>query len=180
MKASEDGQLKKINDCWIEIKGTRIVMHALPDISDSKGAIFNDETAIGRATPIKAYAHSEARQISMTIHMYGATLDEIDENISHLAMIESAVYPQKSGDPFTPPPICKLHCGRVLKPGYNNSGEPLCAILKNYSFKAPIDVPWVDVYGGLFPIKFDIDTTWEIVYASSDLPGQERIFAEGR
>ena len=53
-------------------------------------------------------------------------------------------------------------------------------ILKSYSIKFPREVVWVDVYGGLFPVQFDVDTTWEVVYASSDLPGQERIFSQGR
>lgn len=180
MKATENGSLKEIKDCYVEIKGSKIYMNSLPDLSDSKSAVFNDETAIGRSTPIKTFAHSDARQISLTIHMYGSDLDEIDANISHLANIESAVYPQKEFDPFSPPPICKIKCGRTLTPGYDATGEPLCVILKSYSIKFPREVVWVDVYGGLFPVQFDVDTTWEVVYASSDLPGQERIFSQGR
>lgn len=181
MKASENGSLKPIEDCWVQIESWRINMHALPEISDSKGAIFNDETAIGRSTPIKTYAHSEARQISMTIHMYGDTEDRLLENIADLAAIESAVYPKKGFDPFAPPPICKIKCGGILTPGSGGTNDPLCVILKNYSIKFATDVAWVNVYGsGLVPTKFDVDTTWEVVYASSDLPGQERIFSEGR
>jgi hypothetical protein len=50
--------------------------------------------------------------------------------------------------------------------------------LKSYSVKFPTDVVWdQDFY---VPYKFDVDTSWDVVYRSSELPGQERIAQLGR
>lgn len=178
MKATESGKLKRINNCWVDIPRTigPIYMHALPDISDSKGAVYNDETAIGRSTPIKTFSHGEARQISMTMHFYASDEFEAYDNFTYLAAIASAIYPQK-GNPYAPPPVCKIKCGRLLAPGVASNGE-LCVILKNYSIKFPTDVAWIGEE--LLPSKIDIDTSWEVVYASDDLPGKERILDEGK
>jgi hypothetical protein len=56
--------------------------------------------------------------------------------------------------------------------------EPLCVVLRNYTVKFPTDVAWDENF--YCPYKFDVETTWEAVYKSSDLPGQERIFTSGR
>jgi hypothetical protein len=178
MKATENGKLKQIRNCWVSIPGTigTIYMHALPDISDSKGAVYNEETAIGRSTPIKAYSHSEARQINMTLHFYASDEFEAYDNFTYLAAIASAVYPSK-GNPYAPPPVCKIKCGRLLAPGVAGDGI-LCVILKNYSIKIPTDVAWIGEE--LLPTKIDIDTSWEVVYSSDNLPGHERILDEGK
>jgi len=83
-------------------------------------------------------------------------------------------YPQdqtSSGAPFEPPPVCRLRCGSLL-----SSGE-ICAILRSYSVRFPTDVPWDE--NTYLPYKFDVDTSWEAVYSSDDLPGQERILQLG-
>ena len=51
-------------------------------------------------------------------------------------------------------------------------------ILKSYSVKFPTDIAWDE--STLLPYKFDVDTSWDVVYKSMDLPGQERIFQTGR
>ena len=69
-----------------------------------------------------------------------------------------------------------------------SNGDELCVILKNYSVKFPTDVSWLNEnsnfgqsgYGNFTPMKFDVETTWDVVYASSELPGQERIYALGK
>jgi hypothetical protein len=169
------GDLINLDDCGILIPNFGILrLHALPDISDSKSASYADEPIIGRAFPLKTYSHSENRQISMTLHMFVRKQGDISTNLLSLRALESAVYPREgtSGAPFIPPPVCQIKCGELL------ASEPLCVILKSYSVKFPTDVAWdEETY---CPYKFDIDTTWEVVYKSSDLPGQSRILAVGR
>ena len=169
------GDLMNLEDCWILIPIYGIVrLHSLPEISDSKSASYADEPIIGRSFPLKTYSHSENRQISMTLHMFVRKQGDISLNLLVLRALESAVYPRQGsfGVPFIPPPVCKIKCGELL------ASEPLCVILKSYSVKFPTDVAWDETT--YCPYKFDIDTTWEVVYKSSDLPGQFRILATGR
>jgi hypothetical protein len=169
------GTINKIADCYVIIGKEKIVMQSLPDISDSKNATYNDETAMGRASPIKTFAHADARQIGMAMHFFvttGATgsdgSDTTERLINIIRTIQSAAYPrEEGGNAFVPPPICKLKCGELL------ANKELCVILKSYSIKYPTDVVW-DAKS-LVPIKVDIDTTWEVVYKSSDLPGSDKI-----
>jgi hypothetical protein len=100
---------------------------------------------------------------------------DVDYNLKALRAIQSAVYPRESfnGAPFVPPPICRIKCGSLLA----DFGE-LCVILKQYSVKFPTEVAWEE--SQFVPFKFDIDTNWDVVYKSANLPGQERILALGR
>lgn len=173
------GKLKPITDCYIIIpvgsQDHTIILDNLPDISDTKSANYNDETVIGRASPLKTYAQSDSRAIQMTLHFITSERYGYYKNIEDLRAIQSAVYPREgeSGAPFIPPPVCKIKCGQLL----SQSGE-LCVILKSYSVKFPTDVSWdSDTY---IPHKFDVDTTWDVVYTSQYLPGQERIFQLGK
>lgn len=178
MKATNtNGDLVNIKNCWVYIPsyGT-LKFHALPDLSDSKSAAYTDEPIMGRSFPLKTYSHSENRAINLQIHLYVRKKSDVFANLSALRAIQSAVYPrdENSGGsaPFIPPPVCRLYCGLLL------SDEPLCVVLKSYSTKFPTDVVWdEDTYT---PWKFDIDTSWEVVYKSSDLPGQDRILKTGR
>ena len=147
----------------------------LPEISDSKTASYNDETVIGRSSPLKTYSQSDNRTISMQIHMVVSSADDVEYNLAAMRAIQSAVYPRKghNGAPFTPPPVCRMKCGRLL-----TEGAELCVILKSYSVKFPTETAWDE--SSYMPQKFDIDTQWDVVYISADLPGQERIFTSGR
>lgn len=169
------GPLIPITDCQIEIPGYgSIVMNNLPDISDSKSASYNDESVPGRSTTMKTFSHSENRTISWTIHFFTVQASDVSENLQAMRALESAVYPREGtgGASYLPPPICRLQCGSLLA-----SGQPICAVLKSYSVKFPTDVSWdKDTY---LPYKFDVDTQWEVVYTSSDLPGQDRIISSG-
>lgn len=171
------GDLVPIKDCYVYVPGYgQITLYALPDISDSKSAAYNDEAIIGRSFPLKTYSHSENRVISMQIHLYVRTKVDVFENLQILRALESATYPRdESGGgnaPFIPPPVCRIKCGLLL------ADEPLCVVLKSYSVKYPTDVPWdKDTYT---PWKLDVDTSWEVVYKSSELPGQARILNTGR
>jgi hypothetical protein len=176
------GPLVPIDKCYliIPIKTSpgagefKIVMDNLPDITDSKSVSYNDEVVIGRASPIKTYSQSDNRTITMQIHFIVSKPNDVQRNISALRAIESASYPRDStnGSPYLPPVVCKLKCGRLL-----GDGE-LCVVLKQYSVKFPTEVSWDE--DDLTPFKFDVDTTWDVVYACEMLPGQERIFSLGQ
>lgn len=174
MKATAKfGELLPIKDCSISIADEEIILRILPDISDSKGASYADETIIGRTTPVKTYSHSENRAISMELHFIALKRADIQKNLDYLRLIQSAVYPRDAGDgaPYKPPPVCKLICGKLL------GEDGVCAVLKNYSVKFDPQMVWDK--DTLLPYKFDVSTSWEVVYASSNLPGQEMIMDTG-
>src|SRR5690606_13912801 len=113
------GDLINLDDCYVYVPGReRIRLHALPDITDSKSASYNDEPIIGRSFPLKTFSHSENRSISMQLHFYVRKRSDIGENIINLRALESAVYPRDSSSganaPFVPPPVCRIKCGGLL------------------------------------------------------------------
>jgi hypothetical protein len=148
-----------------------IRMYILPDISDSKGASYNNEPIPGRSFPLKTYAYSEDRQISIQLHMVTDCEDRVYENLGYLRMLQSAVYPQESNTmPYYPPPVCQIVCGQLL------GNKPLNAVLKNYSVRFPTDQAWHE--WTFLPAKFDVDTSWDIVYRPTNLPGQAMILMD--
>jgi hypothetical protein len=169
------GRLAEINDCYIDIPDAgRIVLNNLPDVSDTKSAEYNDEAIIGRSFPLKTFSHSGNRAIGMTLHFFVTDAQDIYINLHYLRMLESCVYPRKdagSGAPFVPPPVCQIKVGRLL------GEKPLCCIMKSYNAKLPPDVSWDEK--SLVPYKFDVDTSWEVVYNSLSLPGAEWILEWG-
>lgn len=171
------GRLIEIEKCYIKISGRFIFMKILPDITDSKSATYNDEPIIGRSTPLKTYSHSDNRIISWTAHFI--VQSELDFNksnglLANLRLLESLVYPQdKKIQPFTPPPILKIKCGDLL------AVDELCVVLRSYSAKFPTNVPWADSKNGYTPYEFSVDLSFEVVYDSENLPGQERILDLG-
>lgn len=182
------GPLVPIKDCYIIVPCEdckskkyiqngefKLVFKVLPEITDAKSASYNDEVVIGRSSPLKTYSQSDNRTISMQVHMVVSTPEDIEYNLLALRAVQSAVYPQKghNGAPFVPPPICRIKCGYLL-----SDFSELCVILKNYSVKFPTEVAWDEK--SFVPFKFDIDLSWDVVYKSYDLPGQDRIFALGR
>ena len=193
------GNLVPLEDCFIEAGDFVLNMRILPDVSDSKSAAYNDEPIIGRSFPLKTYSHSENRAISWTAHFIVVQESDIEENIRALRFLESLVYPRGGegivaggglggigglnggnpfGDlsaPFQPPPIARIKCGRLL------AEEELCVVLKSYSVKFPTEVTWYtdEANRGYIPAKFDVDLSFEVIYDSSDLPGQDRILREG-
>lgn len=174
------GKLNSIENCYILIpdkdgKDYTITFDNLPDISDSKTANYNDETVIGRASPHKTYSQSDTRAISLTVHFITSDENSYEENIKKLRAIQSATYPRDGelGAPFVPPPVCRIKCGKL----FSESGE-LCVLLKSYSVKFPTDVVWDSE--SYIPSRFDVDTTWDVVYTSEFLPGQQTIFDLGK
>jgi hypothetical protein len=188
------GSLRPINDCYIIIpignSSYTITLDNLPEIGDTKSASYSDETVIGRSSPLKTYSQSDNRSITMQLHFIISKPQDVTENLRKLRAIQSAAYPREgegegaNRSPFIPPPVCRIKCGKLL----SDRGE-LCVVLKNYSVKFPTEMAWhseeVDdgfsqVSENTFtPMKFDVDTTWDVVYSSSDLPGQQRIFNLG-
>lgn len=180
MKASlpGGGLLNPIKDCYIIVpisngKDVTIEMQSVPEISDSKAATYSNEPILGRSQPQKTFSHSEDRIISMQIQRFTISPDDTYENIIILRALESAVYPRDGvGDaPFLPPVVCKIKCGRQL------ADNELCVVLRNYDVKFPTDVAWDETT--LLPYRIDISLTWETVYTSRDLPGQDKILGSG-
>lgn len=186
-KATIDGKLQKIDGCVLVIPGEggsrhRIKMTNLPDISDSKQAVYNNEGIIGRSTPLYTYSHSGDRNISMQIHFF-VTQDRCtgqcnqcpDCNLENLRWIQSALYPREgTNTPYLPPPICRIKCGDLLAKG----NKALCVVLQSYNVRFPTEVAW-DTRTGC-PYRFDIDTSWLVVYSTEKLPYQNRIYQYGR
>ena len=175
----EGGALNTIEGCSLTIpkfgsfSGKEVLFKILPDISDSKTASYSTDLVMGRSSPMKSYVASDERQIGIVFHFVVADRLDIYSNIETVRMLQAMVYPRdgddKLGVPFIPPPVCNFWCGYLL----SSSAEPLCVVLKNYSLKIPTDVAWeADL---LCPVKFDLDTTWDVVYASSELPGANKI-----
>ena len=175
---SQGGILADIPKCYIYIPNYgSIIMNNLPDITDGKGASYNDESVIGRSMPLKTYSCSENRSISMQLHFFITSPYDAQDNLDDLRALESAVYPRDqlagaANAAFVPPPVCRIRCGDLL------AKQDICCVLKNYSVKFPTDVAWDEEF--FTPWKFDVDTTWEVVYRSADLPGQARILQSGR
>lgn len=173
------GALVPIPNCYIKIPSMpgepefNLQFKVLPEISDSKGATYADEPVMGRSSPVKTYSHSDNRQITIQIHMIVAAPGDVESNLKALRAIQSAVYPRHGlNSPFVPPPVCRIKCGRLL------AESDLCVVLRSYNVKFPTEVAWDET--SFVPFKFDIETSWEVVYKSSDLPGSERIFQVGR
>jgi hypothetical protein len=172
-----DGDLKAIPDCELIIpsvphilNGTQkgqIVFNNLPDLSDQKGAAYNDEPVVGRALPIKTFSQGENRSISLTANFYILKNGDETVNLKILRAIQSAVYPRDEAFPYAPPPVCKIKCGKLL------SSNHLCVVMKDYSVKFPTDVPWSQ--GSYLPYKMEISMSFDVVYPSNKLPGSEMI-----
>lgn len=173
-----DGSLQPIEDCYLIIpnynNGQPIIMNNLPDISDTKAAVYNADPVIGRSSPLHTYSHSDTRNISINFHFFITRDGDAQQNLRHLRAIESAVYPRQLGDaPYVPPVICKFKCGSILA-----QDEELCLILQNYSVTFPTEVAWDEET--FCPYRFDVNTTWWVVYTSPDLPFADRIIQSGR
>jgi len=169
------GNLVPIQDCYIEIENTKVIMKIMPDISDSKSVSYPDENAIGRSMPFKSFQNSENRSISWTAHFVMCKEEDREDIIQTLRLFEACTYPMTEntgGAPYSPPPICKLKCGRLL-----SEFEPVCAVMKSYSVKFDTSVPWDD--DGYIPYKLDVDMQFEVVYNQSQLPGFEKIMSDG-
>jgi hypothetical protein len=187
--------LNDMRDCYIRVAignlNEIIYMNNLPDISDSHDAVYNDQNGPGRSMPIKTFGNGGPRVITWTITFISETEQKAAENVRKMRILQSCTYPRtitSNTMPYTPPPVLKIRCGELLRSGLFGSEDiELCVVLKSYSVKYPKDVPWqeyMDVPGGgrsfsYIPYKFDLALTFEAVYSTDDMPGQERIAIYG-
>ncbi len=171
------GMLKPI-DCTITIPGVdkELKPYVLPDISEGKAASYADEPVIGRSFPVKTYGHSENRTINMKWHVIMMDDDSKTEAIRQLNAFRSCVYPVEGGggSPYAPPPICTIDCGEMTR-GTKDSTS-VCVVLKSYNVSFPTDVAYDP--DSLIPYRFDIDLVWDVVFPTSELPGQDKIIGE--
>ena len=175
MKSTTSGILNPINECYIDISGQKIILNNLPDISDTKSAVYNQEGIIGRSFPLYTYSHSADRTINMQLHFFVVAPSDAEKNLRYLKYIQSAVYPRdgaESSTPYQPPVICKMKCNKLL------ADQELCVVLQSYSVKFPTEVAWDEKT--FCPFRFDVDTNWLVVYTSSNLPDNTRIIQSGR
>lgn len=160
-----NGALQEITQCRISTPNGVIRLKILPEITDSKGANYQSEPIIGRTTPILNYSYSEPRMINSELTFMITQCQDIVDNLTYLRLIESLVYPGDpvpGGAPYTPPPVSKFVCGKLL----GDSG--VCVILKSYSVRYQSDVAWdAETY---LPYKFTVSCQWEVVYACSNIP----------
>lgn len=169
------GSLIPIDAAYIDIPNFgKIILNNLPEVGDSKAAVYNAESIIGRSSPLHTYHYSDTRTINITLHLYVIEKGDAQKNLNIKRAIESCLYPRDGtgGAPFIPPPICRIKFGQFL------ATSAICCSLINCNTKAASDVAW-DAET-LCPYKMDIDMTWWKVYNSPDLPSQSRIISTGR
>lgn len=196
MKSTKpDGSLRGIEQCYLCIPGATLPPHDniyktvgdgttnrsycllldnLPEITDTKHAIYGEENVIGRASPVHVYSWSGTRQISIQFHFFITQPGDNMYNLACLRAIASCIYPQpgSGGIPFVPPVICSFRCGNLLA---NN--KDVCVVLQQYSVQFPTDVAWDEET--FCPMKFDINTNWWVVYTPTNLPTNKRIMESG-
>jgi hypothetical protein len=174
-KATNGNSLVSVEQCYIKPSTCgQITMQGLPEITDSKGATYNNEPIIGRSTPLSTYSHSDIRTINWEIPFYITVAGDIQQNLSSIFCLESLVYPI-DGAGSGPPPTAQLKCGSLLE----RSGKEICAVLRNYSIRFASDVSWDDASQTYLPYKCVMSTTWEIVYPCDQLPQSTMIFSFG-
>lgn len=169
-----NGQIEKLEKCYIIAGGVKINMYVLPDISDSKSATYSSEPGQGRSSTVATYSYSDPRLINWTAHFTATDDESLRRNIGHLRILKSCLYPKTEGNstPYSPPPICKLKCGAMLE------DNELCAFLRSCSVRFPRDVPWSETH--YVPYKFDAELNFEVVFNTSELPGHEKLFKTTR
>lgn len=182
MKATNNnGELNYIPRCDIIVPNKLgrylIPLRILPEITDSHGSAYQNETVIGRAFPIKTYSHGEDRSIGMKVQFVILRDSDAQTNLQHLRVLQSATYPRDIiQHPYLPPPICKIRCGNLLAGGDGY----VCVVLENCSVSFPTDVAWYHNSSNFtyVPYKMEVDLSWKTVYSNDDLPGQDMIIGD--
>lgn len=171
MAAATDqyGRLQTLAKAYIvtPYQNGTIYLNILPEITDSKGANYTNDPIGGRSTPLINYSYSEPRTIGTDLTFITQTCDDILTNLRYLRILKSLVYPgPPSGSaPFTPPPVCRIVCGKLLG---TEDDDGVCVVMRNYSYKTDSSVAWdVETY---LPYKLVISCQWEAVYACLNIP----------
>ncbi len=180
-KPSGGSPLKPIPHCWIDLGGgdinpnrvgpdlnDRIELFALPEIQDSKSVNYSDQIIQGRAAPVKTYANSSNRTINLVLHLYVTTLEDIENNLNTIRKIAALTHPEYDGT-YLPPRIARIKCGKLLSE--SPSGVPV--VLKQYDVNYETDVQWFyhEVLQTYMPLHVSIQTSWDVVYSWTNLPG---------
>jgi len=170
-KSSDGSPLREVPDCWIQLGDQdedKIKLYALPEIQDSKAVTYSDQTIQGRAAPVKTYAHSENRTINLVLHLYVTTVQDIQDNLNTIRKIASLAHPEYSNT-YLPPRIARIKCGKLLSD--SASGVPV--VLKQYDVNYETDIQWFydKVAQTYMPLHVSIQTSWDVVYSWTNLPG---------
>lgn len=172
-----DGDLRDVPECFLdvgEINGQSgiITLNALPEISDSKSVRYSDQTVQGRAAPIKTYAYSENRTISLTLHLYVTKQFDIGRNLQIIRAIASLTHPEYNNT-YLPPRVARIKCGKLLSE--DERGVPV--VLKSYEIQYDNSVQWFwdDEIQTYMPLHVAIPTQWDVVYSWTSLPGRESV-----
>lgn len=169
------GELAPIKNCVLSIPSFgEIVVNNLPEVGDGKNVSYNSDGIIGRASPLHTYFFSDSRTVSIQFHFFILKEGDAKKNLEAKRAIESCAYPREGtgGTSFRPPEVCTFKFGEFL------ATKPLCVVLQNYSVKIPTEVAFDEAT--LCPYKFDVDTSWMVVYDPTDLPVNTRIISSGR
>ncbi len=157
----EEGFLNEIPGCKITTPDEIITLKALPEISESKSVIYADQPIQGRAAPVKTYAYSENRTISLTIHLYVSIRDDIKLNMRYIRAISALAHPEYGGT-YNPPQIAQIKCAHL---------DDVPVVLKSYQLQYDNTVQWFNEGDIYMPLHLSIQTEWDVVYSHVSLPG---------
>ncbi len=158
-----------------------ITLYVLPELTDNKSAEYADESITGRSFPIKVYNYSGNRSIGMKCTFLVQEKADILKNFQNLRALQSTVYSDDNNRSaneanrlvYIPPPICKVRVGFLLT-AENDGWLPV--VIKNCTPTYPTDVVWDETT--YLPYKFDVNLEMDVVFANSQLPGQQRIMRD--
>ena len=184
MKATVSGGRLAELDCSISIPyGPTIKLKALPDIDDQKEANYESDPGIGRTQPFMTYTNSGFRKISLGLHFFVTDDKDVAEIWSYIRALQSLVYPGPPsygmhGMPYVPPAICSIHCGMIFDDTGSGKNGPsgknnVCAVCTSVGVKYGTEVVFDEKT--YLPWKVDVNTSWNVVYKNSDLPGSDMI-----
>lgn len=158
-----------------------ITLYVLPEVSDSKSAEYADEAITGRSFPIKVYNYSGNRNIGMKCTFLVQERADIQRNFQNLRALQSTVYSDDNNRSaneanrlvYIPPPICKVRVGYLLT-AENDGWLPV--VIKGCEPNYPTDCVWDEAT--YLPYRFDVNLQMDVVFANSQLPGQQRIMRD--
>lgn len=191
--------LTPLPDCWIMLPGSgfkddKIRLFALPEITDTKEAIYSDQTVQGRSSPVKTYSYSSNRTISLIMHLYVTQNSDIERNLKIIRAISALAHPEYNNT-YLPPRVAKLKCGRLI----SDDPDGANVILRSYEVTYETEVQWFwqdaiepeqlppgvfgppspGKQGTYMPLHVSIPTQWDVVYDWQKLPGHQDVI-EGR
>jgi len=97
---------------------TRLEFQLMPlNISESKGAVYNEIPILGRSLPLLGYAYSTSRTVGLSLQF--AVLQQYGKYsaewvIAQARWLESKVYPEYTSGLTYPPPRLALFAGQAL------------------------------------------------------------------